>query len=221
MNLHYALFPGWLHVVATLLLLPLLARAVRHGAWRRFQDRELLNVLLGSCVFLLAIWNLKAGIKPGLTFHLLGSTLFMLMYGWEVAFAAICLVLTGNTLYGLIEWQAYAINALITGALPILFSYAIYRLAVWYLPHHFFVYILINAFFCGGLAMALTVSTSSLLLVLLGPYSSETVLRGYLPFAPFMVFGEGFMTGMLVTSMALMKPHWLITFDERRYIIGK
>jgi uncharacterized membrane protein len=221
MNLHYQLFPAWLHVVATALLLLLLVKAVRNGPWRRFQNRELLNVFLGSCVFLLVIWNLKAGIKPGLTFHLVGATLFTLLYGWEIAFIAICLVLTGSTLYGFIEWQAYAVNTLVVGAVPILFSYAVYRLAVWYMPHHFFVYVLINAFFCGGLAMALTVVTASLLLVTFGPYSFGTVKYSYLVYLPFMVFGEGFMTGMLVAVMTLMKPHWLITFDERRYITGK
>lgn len=221
MNLPYHLLPGWLHVVATALFSLLLVKAVRSAPWPRFHDRELLNVLLGGCVFLLLLWNLKAGVKPGLTFHLLGATLFTLMYGWQIAFSAICLVLVGSTLYGFTEWQAYPLNALMMGAVPILFSYVLYRLAVWYLPHHFFVYVLFNAFFCAGLAMALTVFSSTLLLVLLGPYSTETVMRGYLPFTPFMVFGEGFMTGMLVTSMALMKPHWLITFDERRYIEGK
>ncbi len=221
MNLPYPILPIWLHGLATLLLVLILAKAVHNGAWRRFKDRELLNVFLGGCVFLLVIWSLKAGIKPGLTFHLLGAPLFMLMYGWEVAFVAICLVAAGSVFYGFIEWQAYAVNVLIMGAIPILFSHVVYRLAVWYMPHHFFVYILVNAFFCAGLAMALTVSLSSLLMVLLGPYSLNTVLHGYLPFTPFMVFGEGFMTGMLVASMALFKPNWLITFDEQRYIIGK
>lgn len=221
MNLHYHLFPLWLHGLATVLFLLLLVKAVRHGAWWRFKDRELLNVFLGGCVFLLVIWNLKAGIKPGLTFHLLGATLFMLMYGWQVAFVAICLVLTGSALYGFIEWKAYAINALVMGALPILFSYAVYRLAVWYMAHHFFVYILINAFFCAGVAMALTVFTASMLMVIFGPYTLKTVRYDYLSYLPFMMFGEGFMTGMLVTVMTLMKPHWLITFDERRYITGK
>lgn len=221
MNLPYTLLPAWLHWTATVLFVLLLARGVRHAPWSRFRDMELLNVLLGSCVLLLLIWSLKAGIKPGLTFHLLGGTLFMLMYGWEVALAAITLVLAGSVLNGVIPWQAFAINALVMGALPVLITHAVYRLAVWYLPHHFFVYILVNAFFCAGLAMALTVATSSLLLVLFGPYTADAVLHNYLPFAPFMVFGEGFMTGMLVTGMALMKPHWLITFDDRRYIAGK
>jgi len=221
MNLHYHLFPLWLHGVATVLLLLLLFKAVRRGAWLRFQDKELLNVFLGSCVFLLVIWNFKAGIKPGLTFHLLGATLFMLMYGWQIAFVAICVVLFGSAIYGTIEWQAYAINALVMGALPALFTHALFRLAVWYMPHHFFVYILINGFFCAGLAMLLTVASSSLLLVVFGPYTLSMVHYDYLVYLPFMMFGEAFMTGMLLASMALFKPHWLITFDERRYIAGK
>lgn len=221
MNLHYHLFPLWLHVVAALLLLPLLVTALRHAPWQRLRDKALLNVLLGSCVFLLVIWNLKAGIKPGLTFHLLGATLFTLMFGWQLAFVAICLVLSGSALYGFIEWQAFAINALVMGALPVLFCYVIYRLAVWYMPHHFFVYVLVNAFLCGGLTMALTVVTSSLLLITFGPYTFTTVRHAYLSYLPFMMFGEAFMSGMLVASMALFKPHWLSTFDERRYITGK
>jgi len=221
MNLPYTLFPSWLHWAATVLFVLLLAMAVRNAPWRRFRDKELLHVLLGSCVLLLLIWSLKAGIKPGLTFHLLGGTLFMLMYGWEVALVGVSLVLAGTVLNGVIAWQAFAVNVLLMGALPILFTHAVYRLAVWYLPHHFFVYVLINAFFCAGLTMALTVCVASLLLVGFGPYSIDTVLRNYLPYTPFMMFGEGFMTGMLVTGMALMKPHWLLTFDDRRYIAGK
>jgi uncharacterized membrane protein len=221
MNLPYNVFPSWLNWAATVLFFVLFAAAIRTAPWRRYRDKDLLNVLLGSCVLLLLIWSLKAGVKPGLTFHLLGGTLFMLMFGWAVAFIAMSLVLAGGVLNGAVAWQGFALNALVMGAIPILATQVVYRLAVKHLPHHFFVYIIVNAYFCAGLAMALTVSTSSFLLVMLGPYRLDTVLHDYLPFVPFMVFGEGFMTGMLVTGMALMKPQWLTTFDDRRYIAGK
>ncbi len=221
MNLPYNLFPAWLHWAATLLFLLLFATALRAASWQRFRDKELLHVLLGSCVLLLLIWSLKAGIKPGLTFHLLGGTLLMLMYGWEIAFVAISLVLAGSVLNGVIGWQSFAVNALVMGAIPILVTHAVHRLAVKHLPHHFFVYIIVNAYFCAGLALVSTVFASSLLMATLGPYSLDALLRNYLPFVPFMAFGEGFMTGMLITGMALMKPHWLITFDDRRYLAGK
>ncbi len=221
MNLPSSLFPDSLLWVADLVFLLLLGLAAYRAPWRRFKDKDKLNVFLGSCVLLMLIWSLKAGIRPGLNFHLLGATLFTLMFGWEFALLGLSLVLVGITLNGATDWYSVPLNLLVMGAVPVILSTAILRLAVRYMPHHFFVYILVNAYFCGGLAMIATVLTSSSLMVGLGPYTLERVMHDYLPFTPFMVFGEGFMTGMLATGMALMKPQWLESFDDRRYIAGK
>jgi len=221
MNLPSSLFPDTLLWVADLVYLLLLGYAVYRAPWKRFKDKDTLNVFLGSCVLLLVIWSLKAGIKPGLNFHLLGATLFTLMFGWEFALMGLSLVLFGITLNGASDWFSLPLNGLVMGAVPVFITSAVLRLAVRYMPHHFFVYVLVNAYFCGGLAMIATVLTSSSLMVGLGPYSLDKVMHDYLPFAPFMTFGEGFMTGMLATGMALMKPQWLVSFDDRRYIAGK
>lgn len=221
MNLPYDLLPGWLHWLATTLFLPLASLAALRADWQRFNNRSMVHILLGSTVLLLLIWGLKAGIKPGLNFHLLGGTLFMLMFGWEIAFLALSTVIAGSMLNGAIPWQSFAINALLMAALPSLFAHWVYRLAVWYLPHNFFVYILLNAFLCAGLSMAVLMLTSSLLLIGFGVYSTGMIMQGYLPYTPFMMFGEGFLTGMLVAGMALTKPGWLLTFDDRLYLAGK
>jgi len=221
MNLPSNLLPLYVHWAAHLVCFALLLLALYSAPWQRLREKDVLNLFLGSCVMLLLIWSLKAGIRPGLNFHLLGGALFTLMYGWQMALLGVSLVLFGATLNGAVDWAGYSINLLLMGVMPILITQWIYRLAVRHLPHHFFVYVLVNGFFCAGLTMAVTVITASVLLVALGPYSLERVLHDYLPFTPFMVFGEGFITGMLATGMALMKPHWLITFDDRRYIAGK
>jgi len=221
MNLPSSLFPHALLWVSDFFFLLLLVGAVYYAPWKAFFANHILNVFLGGCVLTLLIWSLKAGIRPGLNFHLLGATLFYLMFGRELAFIGISIILGGLALNGGVDWSSYALNALIMGALPIVISDIALRLAVRYLPHHFFVYILVNAYFCAGLTMIVTVSLSSALMIGLGPYTWDQVLHGYLPFAPFMIFGEGFMTGMLATGLALMKPQWLISFDDRRYIAGK
>lgn len=221
MNLPSSLFPHLLLWLADLLYAATLGVAVYLAPWKRLRERKLLNVFLGSCVMLLLIWKMNAGIRPGLHFHLLGGTLLMLMYGWEFAYVGISLVLFGITLDGSADWGSFALNALVMGAVPILISYAIYRWSIVRLPHHFFVYVLVDGYFCSGLAMALTVLFSSLLMVITGAYPIHRILYDYLPFTPFVVFTEGFVTGMLATGMALMKPQWLTTFDDRRYIIGK
>ena len=65
-----------LGIYAILLLFALLG-----APWRRLQDSDQLNVFLGVCVSLMLLWTLRAGVVPGLNFHLLGATLLVLMFG--------------------------------------------------------------------------------------------------------------------------------------------
>jgi len=137
------------------------------------------------------------------------------------ALFAISLALVGQGIYGNIDWFSFSVNALMMGAIPVLFSFAVYRLSLRYLPEHFFVYTLFNAFFCGALSMALLISLSSLLLLCCGGYSWEDIYQRYLPFSPMMIFAEAFFTGMLATSMVLFRPEWIGSFDDHRYLDGK
>ena len=221
MNLSYDVLPVEFYWVADVAYVVLLVFAIYRAPWVRLRHNESMHVFLGGTVVLMLLWHMKAGLTPGLYYHLLGGTLFTLMFGWEFAFIGVSLVIIGTTIDGIGDWQSLSINALLMGGVPIFFSYAVYRLAVRFLPHHFFVYVIVNAFFCGGLAMALTIGVTALLLACCGPYSRFELLHGYLPFAPLMVFAEGFFSGMLATGMALMRPEWIITFDDRRYIAGK
>ena len=51
-----------------------------------------MNVWLGMVVLLTLVWSMKAGVRPGLTFHLLGATAFNLCFGPYLAFVGLCLV---------------------------------------------------------------------------------------------------------------------------------
>ena len=106
----------------------------------------------------------RPGIKPGLNFHLLGATAMTLMFGPQLALLGLSIVLTAVTLAGMTGWQGYGWNALVMGALPVAVSYGIYWLADRKLPNHLFVYIFLNAFFGGALAMAVTGLGGTLLL---------------------------------------------------------
>lgn len=198
-----------------------LALAIRGAPWRRLRDSGQLNVFLGATVALLLIWSLKAGIRPGLDLHLLGATLLTLMFGWQLALVAVSLVLLGITLNGGGDFATFSVNALVMGALPIGLSTVVQRGAIRYLPHQFFVYVIVNAYFCAGLAMGAVAAGASLLLLCCGPYDFGQLSRSFLPFVPFMIFAEGFFTGMLAASLALMRPEWIWSFDDRRYLAGK
>ncbi len=221
MNFADSLFPAALYWVADIVFAVLLVAALLRAPWERLHCREQLNLLLGASVALLLLWSMKAGIYPGLNYHLLGGTLFLLMFGWPFALLGMTLVLAGVTLNGAADWQSFALNALLLAALPVFLSHVLLHFAVRYLPHHFFIYTLFNGFFAGGLTMLATVIVASLLLLCCGPYTAEILASKYLPFAPFMVFAEAFFTGMVVSSLVLWRPEWISSFDDQRYLSGK
>lgn len=221
MNFPADLFSEQLYWSGHIAYLLLMGWALYTAPWHMLRDSENLHVLLGATVALLLLWSLKAGIHPGMNFHLLGATLLMLMFGWQFALLVISLVLVGQAIYGNIEWFSFSLNALMMGGIPVLFSFAVYRLSQHYLPKHFFIYTLFNAFFCGAISMALLITLSSLLFYCCGDYSWEDIYQRYLPFAPMMIFAEAFFTGMLATSMVLFRPEWIGSFSDKQYLNGK
>jgi len=215
------LFPELFYWLAHLVYASVLGWALYSAPWYKIRSRENLHVFLGATVALLLIWSLKAGIKPGMSFHLLGATLLMLMFGWQFALFSLSLILVGQALYGNIEWFSFSLNALVMAAVPVLFSFAVFRLSVLFLPRHFFIYTLFNAFFCAGLTMGVTMLLVALLLACCSHYSFDQIRDNYLIFSPMLIFAEGFFTGMLATSMVLFRPEWIGSFDDRRYLSGK
>ncbi|MBE0510121.1 MAG: energy-coupling factor ABC transporter permease [Chromatiales bacterium] len=221
MNLPGDLLALWVYWLAHGLYLLLMGWALISAPWYKMREPGNLNIFLAATVGLLFMWLLKAGIHPGMTFHLLGATLLMLMFGWQFAIMAISLVLLGQAVNGNIDFFSFSINALLMAALPVLFSFAVFRLSLRYLPKNFFIYTLFNAYVCGALSMAVTITAASLLLLCCSDYTLELLARRYLSFAPLMIFAEGFITGMLATALVLFRPGWIGSFNDRQYLQGK
>lgn len=196
----------------------LLGIATARGAqWRRLLDRNDLNVFLGATVAVLALWFIKTGIKPGLSFHLLGATGLTLMFGPWFALLALGLLnaLTAAFSGHLAAWPA---NWLINGAVPVAVSWGMYQLVDRKLPNHFFIYIFLNAFFGAALAIGVLGAASTLFDAAIGAYPLAYLLDEYLPYYMLMAWGEAFATGMLITLMVVYKPEWVSTFDDTRYL---
>ncbi|MDD5242024.1 MAG: energy-coupling factor ABC transporter permease [Sulfuricella sp.] len=195
--------------------------AVRTAPWHRLKNTSRLNLWLGACVLLMAIWHIKTGIKPGLNFHLLGATAMTLMFGPQLALLGLAIVLAAVTLAGLSGWQGFGWNMLVMGALPVAVSYAIYWLADHKLPNHLFIYIFLNAFFGAALAMAAVGLGGTLLLHLSGIYLAAYLYHDYLPYFILLAWSEAVSTGMAITLMTVYCPEWVDTFDDRRYLHHK
>jgi len=195
--------------------------ALLTAPWPRLKDDLQQHIWLGACVSLMVLWSIKTGIRPGLNFHLLGATLIALMFRAQLAIVAATVVTVAVTLASDGGWQSFSVNALTMGVLPILLSYALYRLIDKYLPNHLFIYIFINAFLGAALAMAATGLASTLTLVLSGAYTLDYLKAHYLSYYILMGWSEGISTGMAITLMVVYRPEWVATFDEQRYLNGK
>ena len=221
MNLPASLFStGW-HVFASVLALIVLYQAILKAPWKRLGKTTQLNLLLGFSVGLALVWSMKAGVKPGLNLHMLGAMATTLTLGPRLAIIALSLSLTGITLNGSIEWQAWPINFLLMVALPVGIAHSIFRLIERRLPAHFFIFIFVAGFAGSALTVMLQGVFSSLAMVLSGAYGAGFLLDEYLPYFLLLGFAEGWLSGALITVMVVYRPEWVVAFDDRRYLWNK
>ena len=52
-------------------------------------------------------------------------------------------------------------------------------------------------------------------------FESTYALREYLWYFLLLLFPEAFITGTLITLFVVFRPHWVISFDDRRYLHGR
>jgi uncharacterized membrane protein len=177
---------------------------------------------LGGMVALTLLWFLTARSTLGLEYHFHGAMLFTLLYGWRHAFIAMVIIELITSLVGQpFSFAYFALNNLLFVLLPIYIANRIHTRVEKYLPPNFFVFIFVSAFFGAALSLAAMLVFSTTLLNLLADISWNRLWKDYLIFLPLMMFGEAFMTGMLMTLLALFKPRWVKGFDEKRYFSNK
>lgn len=218
MNIPDNLLPSAWYWLSHLGALVLLVFALRDGAVAGLRESSRLNLLLGACVTLMVLWSIKAGVKPGLDFHVLGATALTLMFGWRLALFGLALVTVGVTLAESGAWHALSINFLLMGALPVAVSHGIFRFVDAKLPNHFMIYVFLCGFFGAALAMAATGLGATAIMALSATYTFDYLSSQYLPYFILMGWSEAMLTGMGVSLMAVYRPAWVSTFDDSRYL---
>ncbi len=223
-------FPDALFLQAWALgaFLPLLGAwlwCAKTAPWKRLADSGQLNVWLGTVTLLTLVWSMKAGVKPGLNLHLLGATMFTLMFGRQLAIIGLSLVLAAVTLNGALHgqaaWLAFGLNALVLAVFPPLLADYLRRGVERHLPANLFVYIFVAAFFGAAATVIATGVLASTLLWLADVYPATALVDDYLPYYMLLGFAEAWLNGALVTLMVVYRPHWVGSFDDRRYLLNQ
>ena len=222
MNLPAALIGNdWLWL-ANLGFVYFVYRALRAAPWRKvLANRQMVNALVGLTFGAFILWQFNAGIRPGFNFHILGATLFVLLFGWQVAAASITLVMAATWFRMELDWIALGLNGLLMIAIPVLFSEWLLRFSQHYLPKNLFFFVLWNGFVCAGLGIVLNVMGTTLTLLALSHYTWPEIAHHYLMLAPIILFTEAFMTGMLITAFTVFQPEAVLNFSDAEYLDGK
>ncbi len=189
--------------------------------WSKVRDSEAQHVYLGAIVAVSLLWLMRAGVPESLSLHLLGMTSLCLMFEWQFALFAASLVVVVSTAQGPAGWEAFGVNVLLTGALPVLFTRVCLYVSQRSLPHNYFIYVFVNAFLAGAVSILIAVSASALLHHVAGVYPGNTIAWNLLEISPLLMFGEAFINGGAITLVVAYRPQWIATFHDSWYLSGK
>ncbi|MAR91417.1 MAG: hypothetical protein CML06_11150 [Pseudomonadales bacterium] len=176
------------------------------------------HALLGSLVLLCLLWSFQFEVIPGLQFHPLLMTTMTLVFGWSFALIGGAAVLALLALVGNGQWQTLPWDWLFSAWVPATLAYGLLRVIDWFPTRNLFVYILGLGFFGTLVATLLTC------LLLLGffwgfmPQKELLALWDKNAFVVPLLYSEGFMNGMLVTSVTVFFPDLVKTFDDQRFL---
>jgi uncharacterized membrane protein len=168
------------------------------------------------------MWSMKAAVRPGMNMHLLGATMIALMFGRQLAIVGLTVVLAAVTFNsagnGSIGWSPFALNGLTMVVIPVLVARGILRAVERCLPTHFFVFIFVATFFGAALNTMLTGLVATLLLAVAGIYDLDLLFGEFYLSYVLLAFAEAWLTGAVITIMVVYCPHWVGSFDDRRYL---
>lgn len=220
MSIPAEFLPLWLALPALAVFLVFFVWHLVGAPWQLLKENDLHHQFSLATVLLAGLWWLKAGAHPGLEFHLLGLTTMVLIFGWRLALVA------GGTAVILVsllagEWQATGVNGLIGVVLPVFLANVLHRLIYQRLPRHFFVYVLVAAHFSSMAVISSVIVAGASILWLLGIYPWPLLWSDFLIFMPLVLIPEGFLNGAIMTTLILLRPEWVRSFDDRDYIDGK
>ena len=206
----------WL--ITAVLFAMILLKAVRSVDWPALRrDNALQHSFFGAAVILGFVWQLRAGISPGLAIHIFGITVITLMLGWALAVLAGLLALVITVITGREPLLMFAANGLITVMVPALLSHGIMLWERRRNFRNFFAYIFFCGFFGAGLSVAAAGMVMCLMLWSSGTYSFDELVHEYLRYLPLFMIPEGFINGTFVTGLMVFHPDRLSTLDQSRY----
>jgi len=206
-------------VLSTVASVVLLLWAVWAAPWRGLAaSSEAVHVWYGSIFALVVLWSVRAVLQDGIVIHLLGTAGFALAAGAPLALIGGAAVVVISALVHGTPLANAATVFLLSVAMPAATALGALRLTQRLLPPNFFVYTLAVCFLGSAAGYGLAGVASATVIALSGVLDARTIFVDYVPYLLYLAFGEGTLTGMLLTLAVVYRPQWVATFDDGFYL---
>jgi uncharacterized membrane protein len=220
MGFFYTPLPLWLSAGGWIVAAGALALAFAQKPFRRVQDSTLQHVWLGIIVAITVLWACNAWFDDGPVIHLLGATLMVTLFDWQLALIGMAATTALAAVVLDASWLTAPFTYLLFGALPVGVSTLFERASNAWLPRNLFTFIIGHGFIISALAVGAACGAMVLF---------EFALAGrVLPVPPAFMrgslllgAGEALFTGLLTILISVYKPAWVTTYDLRRYRLDR
>ena len=219
MGLFTSVIPVLIAYIALLLAVGALIKSAVNAPWRLLEAPTVFSAWCAFIILLTMVWRLRINVSSDLSLHLMGLSLFPLMFGRALASLGLSLTVIAYTAQFNGLWSNLGLNLLLLAIMPAWFSDVILRATQRFLPHHLFVYLFGNGFF-GSMAVLSLSGLCSIAAHMLWA-SPAGFMSDAIAYMLLLAWGESFMVGFLVTIFAVYRPNWLLTFNDSIYLRGR
>ena len=220
MGFFYTPLPLWVAAGGWIVTAGLLALALVQNPFRRLQDGTLQHVWLGVIVAITVLWACNAWFDDGPVIHLLGATLMVTLFDWQLALIGVAATTALAAVVLDASWLTVSITYLLFGALPVGISTLLERASHAWLPRNLFTFIIGHGFIVAAIAVA--AACGAMVLLEIGLAGRPIAIpAAFMHGSLLLSGGEALFTGLLTILIAVYKPAWITTYDVRRYRLDR
>ncbi|PLZ01046.1 hypothetical protein CY652_17295 [Burkholderia sp. WAC0059] len=220
MGFLYTPLPFWIAVGGWIVAAGLIALALWRSPFRRLQDSTLQHVWLAIIVAISVLWATNAWLEDGTVLHLLGATLVVTLFDWELALVAMAVVAMLAAMVFDAPWDGVAFTFLVFGAFPVGISALLQRAIIAWLPRNLLMFIVGQGFLSPAIVVVAVAYLALGTHIALTGRSALVIPAGYAFSVFLLASGEVWFTGMATALIAVYRPAWVTTYDVRRYRLG-
>ena len=215
MTISADLLPTWLVTITWVALALCLLLATVRADWQALRAApERYHLLYGGSLACVALWLISVNAIEGIWLHLVGVTALTLVLGWRFAILAGTVAVMAHTWLIGQSLAAVPVAWLLTVAIPATITTLVAQQVQRRWHRNLFAYVL-GVGFGGGMLCGLALALTGLAVLFLAwQRAMVSAALEQWPLVTLMLFPEGFINGMVMTTLAVFYPDLVRTYEE-------